>query len=95
MAGILSLHFAVDSWAFFSSLSYAKNTEIPSYEEGISLFDVEATLQPNGVLDIKENIHFQARNQQIKHGFIVIYRDSGCSLMGRCTAELSYCWRHP
>ena len=57
---------------FFSSLSYAKNTEIPSYEEGISLFDVEATLQPNGVLDIKENIHFQARNQQIKHGF---YRD--------------------
>lgn len=68
----ISLHFAVDSWAFFSSLSYAKNTEIPSYEEGISLFDVEATLQPNGVLDIKENIHFQARNQQIKHGF---YRD--------------------
>lgn len=57
---------------FFSSLSYAKNTEMPSYEEGISLFDVEATLQPDGVLDIKENIHFQARNQQIKHGF---YRD--------------------
>ncbi len=56
---------------FVSSLSYAENTEIPSYEEGISLFDVEAT--PTGwALDIKENIHFQARNQQIKHGF---YRD--------------------
>ncbi|EFA6414816.1 TPA: hypothetical protein J1289_001150 [Escherichia coli] len=44
----ISLYFAVDSWFFFSSLSYAKNTEIPSYEEGISLFDVEATLQPDG-----------------------------------------------
>ncbi|MBW2900239.1 DUF2207 domain-containing protein, partial [Escherichia coli] len=72
MAGIYRCILLLIVGLFFSSLSYAKNTEIPSYEEGISLFDVEATLQPNGVLDIKENIHFQARNQQIKHGF---YRD--------------------
>lgn len=72
MAGIYRCILLLIVGLFFSSLSYAKNTEIPSYEEGISLFDVEAILQPNGVLDIKENIHFQARNQQIKHGF---YRD--------------------
>ncbi len=39
-------------------------------KKGSRSFDVEATLQPDGVLDIKENIHFQARNQQIKHGFL-------------------------
>ena len=72
MAGIYRCILLLIVGLFFSSLSYAKNTEIPFYEEGISLFDVEATLQPDGGLDIKENIHFQARNQQIKHGF---YRD--------------------
>ena len=60
----------IAGFCLISKLS--ENTEILFYEEGISLFDVEATLQPDGVLDIKENIHFQARNQQIKHGF---YRD--------------------
>ena len=72
MAGKFRCILLLIAGLFVSSLSYAENTEIPSYEEGISLFDVEATLQPDGVLDIKENIHFQARNQQIKHGF---YRD--------------------
>ncbi|WP_072257583.1 DUF2207 domain-containing protein, partial [Escherichia coli] len=72
MAGIYRCILLLIVGLFFSSLSYPKNTEIPFYEEGISLFDVEATLQPDGGLDIKENIHFQARNQQIKHGF---YRD--------------------
>ncbi|EIA1548282.1 hypothetical protein ACCG78_004943, partial [Escherichia coli] len=68
MAGKFRCILLLIAGLFVSSLSYAENTEIPSYEEGISLFDVEATLQPDGVLDIKENIHFQARNQQIKHG---------------------------
>lgn len=72
MAGIYRCILLLIVGLFFSSLSYPKNTEIPFYEEGSSLFDVEATLQLDGVLDIKENIHFQARNQQIKHGF---YRD--------------------
>lgn len=72
MAGKFRCILLLIAGLFVSSLSYAENTEIPSYEEGISLFDVEATLQLDGVLDIKENIHFQARNQQIKHGF---YRD--------------------
>lgn len=72
MAGKFRCILLLIAGLFVSSLSYAENTEIPSYEEGILLFDVEATLQPDGVLDIKENIHFQARNQQIKHGF---YRD--------------------
>ena len=66
MAGIYRCILLLIVGLFFSSLSYAKNTEIPSYEEGISLFDVEATLQPNGVLDIKVNSHLQARNQQSK-----------------------------
>lgn len=57
---------------FFLFVELSEKHGDPFYEEGISLFDVEATLQPDGVLDIKENIHFQARNQQIKHGF---YRD--------------------
>ena len=60
MAGIYRCILLLIVGLFFSSLSYAKNTEIPSYEEGISLFDVEATLQPDGVLDIKENIHFSS-----------------------------------
>lgn len=68
----VSLHFAVDSRAVCIISKLCRKHGDPSYEEGISLFDVEATLQPDGVLDIKENIHFQARNQQIKHGF---YRD--------------------
>ena len=82
MAGIYRCILLLIVGLFFSSLSYAKNTEIPSYEEGISLFDVEATLQPNGVLDIKENIIFRREISRLSTDFIVIYRDSGCSLMG-------------
>ena len=38
MAGIYRCILLLIVGLFFSSLSYAKNTEIPSYEEGISLF---------------------------------------------------------
>lgn len=82
MAGKFRCILLLIAGLFFSSLSYAKNTEIPSYEEGISLFDVEATLQPDGVLDIKENIHFRREISRLSTGFIVIYHDYGCSLMG-------------
>lgn len=89
MAGKFRCILLLIAGLFVSSLSYAENTEIPSYEEGISLFDVEATLQPDGVLDIKENIHFQARNQQVgsitvalRQETLFIAHDSGCSLMG-------------
>lgn len=71
MAGKFRCILLLIAGLFVSSLSYAENTGILLMKR-ISLFDVEATLQPDGVLDIKENIHFQARNQQIKHGF---YRD--------------------
>lgn len=72
MAGIYRCILLLIVGLFFLFVELCEKHGDPSYEEGISLFDVEATLQPNGVLDIKENIHFQARNQQIKHGF---YRD--------------------
>lgn len=52
MAGIYRCILLLIVGLFFSSLSYPKNTEIPFYEEGISLFDVEATLQPDGVLSL-------------------------------------------
>ena len=44
MAGKFRCILLLIAGLFVSSLSYAENTEIPSYEEGISLFDVEATL---------------------------------------------------
>ena len=81
MAGIYRYILLLIVGLFFSSLSYPKNTEIPFYEEGISLFDVEATLQLDGVLDIKENIHFRREISRLSTGFIVIYHDYGCSLM--------------
>lgn len=67
---------------FFSSLSYAKNTEMPSYEEGISLFDVEATLQPMGCSTSKKIFIFRREISRLSTDFIVIYHDYGCSLMG-------------
>ncbi len=82
MAGKFRCILLLIAGLFVSSLSYAENTEIPSYEEGISLFDVEATLQPDGVLDIKENIHFRREISRLSTAFIVIYHDYGCSLMG-------------
>ena len=77
MAGKFRCILLLIAGLFVSSLSYAENTEIPSYEEGISLFDVEATLQPDGVLDI-----FRREISRLSTAFIVIYHDSGCSLMG-------------
>ena len=78
MAGKFRCILLLIAGLFVSSLSYAENTEIPSYEEGISLFDVEATLQPDGVLDII----FRREISRLNTDFIVIYHDSGCSLMG-------------
>lgn len=66
----------------FSSLSYPKNTEILFYEEGISLFDVEATLQPDGGSTSKKIFIFRREISRLSTDFIVIYHDSGCSLMG-------------
>ncbi len=82
MAGKFRCILLLIAGLFVSSLSYAENPEIPSYEEGISLFDVEATLQPDGVLDIKEIFIFRREISRLSTDFIVIYHDSGCSLMG-------------
>ncbi|HGF4920487.1 TPA: DUF2207 domain-containing protein, partial [Escherichia coli] len=43
MAGKFRCILLLIAGLFVASLSYAENKEIPSYEEGISLFDVEAT----------------------------------------------------
>ncbi len=83
MAGIYRCILLLIVGLFFSSLSYPKNTEIPFYEEGISLFDVEATLQPDGGLDTSKKIFiFRREISRLSTDFIVIYHDSGCSLMG-------------
>lgn len=81
MAGIYRYILLLIVGLFFSSLSYAKNTEIPSYEEGISLFDVEATLHRMGCSTSKRTFIFRREISRLSTDFIVIYHDYGCSLM--------------
>lgn len=78
----ISLHFAVDSWAFFLFVELSEKHGDPFYEEGISLFDVEATLQPDGGSTSKKIFIFRREISRLSTDFIVIYHDSGCSLMG-------------
>lgn len=56
-------------WLFNVPFSHARSDVFPPTEEAIALFDVEATMRADGVLDVRENLHFQARGSQIKHGF--------------------------
>ncbi|MGC6744298.1 hypothetical protein ACP0HM_03735 [Escherichia coli] len=72
MAGKFRCILLLIAGLFVSSLSYAENTEIPSYEEGSRSLMLKPLCNQMGCSTSKKNIHFQARNQQIKHGF---YRD--------------------
>lgn len=56
-------------WLFTIPFSQARDAVLSPSEEAISLFDVKAIMRPDGVLDVRENLHFQARDRQIKHGF--------------------------
>ncbi|MBA7846793.1 DUF2207 domain-containing protein [Klebsiella sp. RHBSTW-00484] len=56
-------------WLFCAPFSHARSDVLSPWQEAIALFDVQATMRPDGVLDVRENLHFQARNRQIKHGF--------------------------
>lgn len=56
----------------FANSPVAYSGEPSPDEEAIASFDVQALMLPDGVLDLRETIEFQARNKQIKHGF---YRD--------------------
>ncbi|WP_058910278.1 DUF2207 domain-containing protein [Entomohabitans teleogrylli] len=40
-----------------------------SAQEAITLFDVQATMLPDGMMDVVERISLQVRNRQINHGF--------------------------
>lgn len=55
-------------WLFSVPFSPA-HSEVLSPRQAIALFDVQATMRRDGVLDVRENLHFRARNRQIKHGF--------------------------
>lgn len=44
--------------------------------------DVEATLQPDGGSTSKKIFIFRREISRLSTDFIVIYHDSGCSLMG-------------
>ena len=82
MAGIYRCILLLIVGLFFSSLSYPKNTEIPFYEEGISLFDVEPLCNRMGGSTSKKIFIFRREISRLSTDFIVIYHDSGCSLMG-------------
>lgn len=69
MKWTLMCRFFLLLWLFSAPFSHARSDILSPSIEAISLFDVQATMRPDGVLDVQENIHFQARNRQIKHGF--------------------------
>ncbi|MEM0650660.1 DUF2207 domain-containing protein [Klebsiella huaxiensis] len=69
MKWTLMCRFFLLLWLFSAPFSHARSDILSPSTEAISLFDVQATMRPDGVLDVQENIHFQARNRQIKHGF--------------------------
>jgi len=56
-------------WLFSVPFSPAHSEVLSPWQEAIALFDVQATMRQDGVLDVRENLHFQVRNRQIKHGF--------------------------
>lgn len=69
MKWTLICRFFLLLWLFSVPFSPAHSEVLSPWQEAIALFDVQATMRQDGVLDVRENLHFQARNRQIKHGF--------------------------
>ncbi len=82
MAGKFRCILLLIAGLFVSSLSYAENTEIPSYEEGISLLMLKPLCNQMGCSTSKKIFIFRREISRLSTAFIVIYHDYGCSLMG-------------
>ena len=78
MAGKFRCILLLIAGLFVSSLSYAENTEIPSYEEGM----LKPLCNRMGCSTSKKIFIFRREISRLSTDFIVIYHDSGCSLMG-------------